>query len=190
MTQLTRSTSISAIEHYLFGKDGNRPDLLRHAFTDDARLDMHVKTSTIAFPSTVQGRDGIADVLSRRFGIQYENVYTFCLGAQPAPDAAVHACKWLVGMTIKASTDVRLGCGDYHWVFSPESGLATHLSITIEHMLECPPEQLRGIMDWLQSQSYPWCDAQKMVETAPSIARIEPVLAYIRDARLTNAVDQ
>lgn len=39
-----------AIENYIFGKDGNRPDLLRHAFSQDASLNVIVQTSTILFP--------------------------------------------------------------------------------------------------------------------------------------------
>lgn len=44
-----------AIENYIFGKDGNRPDLLRHAFSPDATLTMLVQTSTIQFPPTSRG---------------------------------------------------------------------------------------------------------------------------------------
>ncbi|WEL75072.1 hypothetical protein P0D92_23565 [Pseudomonas sp. CBSPAW29] len=66
--------AIKAIENYIFGKDGNRPDLLRYAFSPDATLNMEVQTSAILFPPHVQGRKDIADVLVRDFSLHYENV--------------------------------------------------------------------------------------------------------------------
>ena len=56
-----------AIENYIFGKDGNRPDLLRHAFSQDASLNVIVQTSSILFPPCVHGREAIAEVLVRSF---------------------------------------------------------------------------------------------------------------------------
>ena len=81
-----------AIENYIFGKDGNRPDLLRHAFSQDASLNVIVQTSTILFPPCVHGREAIAEVLVRSFSQQYENVYTFCFGDPPKPEENVHKC--------------------------------------------------------------------------------------------------
>lgn len=77
------NNATKAIEHYIFGKDGNRPDLLRHAFSLDASLNVRVQTSTILFPPCVSGREAIAEVLVRSFSQQYENVYTFCFGDPP-----------------------------------------------------------------------------------------------------------
>ena len=62
-----------AIESYIFGKDGNRPDLLQHAFSPDATLNVLVQTNTILFPPNVQGREDIAEVLVRSFSLQYES---------------------------------------------------------------------------------------------------------------------
>ena len=168
-----------AIENYIFGKDGNRPDLLRNAFSLDATLNVSVQTSSIRFPPNVQGRENIAEVLVRGFSLQYENIYTFCLGAPPKPVANVHRCKWLVGMSTKATGELRVGCGEYHWVFSPQSGLAIQLSIVIEHMLECPPHHMRKIMDWLQGRRYPWCESTDMLGSAPPLSCLQPVLVYI-----------
>lgn len=171
--------AVTAIEHYIFGKDGNRPDLLRHAFTPDATLNMLVRTSSILFPPNVEGREEIANVLVRRFSLQYENVYTFCLDAPPKPEASAHQCKWLVGMSTKATGELRLGCGEYHWVFSPQSGLATRLSITIEHMLECPSLHRQDVMDWLQGLRYPWCKTDEMLVSVPPLDCVAPVMAYV-----------
>ena len=173
------NNATKAIEHYIFGKDGNRPDLLRHAFSLDASLNVRVQTSTILFPPCVSGREAIAEVLVRSFSQQYENVYTFCFGDPPKSEANVHKCKWLVGMSTKATGELRVGCGEYHWVFSPQSGLAIQLSITIEHMLECPSEHRRKIMDWLQGRSYPWCESTDMLDSAPSLNCLQPVLVYV-----------
>jgi hypothetical protein len=168
-----------AIESYIFGKDGNRPDLLRRAFNLDATLNVLVQTSTIVFPPNVQGREDIAKILVRDFSLKYENVYTFCFGAPPKFEANIHKCKWLVGMSIKATGELRVGCGEYHWIFSPQSGLAIQLSITIEHMLECPSQHMRKIMDWLQGRSYPWCESTDMLDSAPPLTCLQPVLAYV-----------
>lgn len=168
-----------AIESYIFGKDGNRPDLLQHAFSLDAALNVLVQRGNVLFPPNVQGREDIAEVLVRSFSLQYENVYTFCLGDAPKPDANVHKCKWLVGMSTKATGELRVGCGEYHWIFSPQNGLATQLSITIEHMLECPSQHMRKIMDWLQGRSYPWCEPTEILDSAPPLTCLQPVLVYV-----------
>ncbi|UVH51853.1 hypothetical protein P0D91_04065 [Pseudomonas sp. CBSPBW29] len=173
--------AIKAIENYIFGKDGNRPDLLRYAFSPDATLNMEVQTSAILFPPHVQGRKDIADVLVRDFSLHYENVYTFCFGAPPKPETSDHKCKWLVGMTTKTTGELRVGCGAYHWVFSPKSGLATQLSITIKTMQECPPQYRREVMDWLQGRNYPWCTSVEMLDSAPSLACLQPILVYVAD---------
>jgi hypothetical protein len=170
-------TPSESIEAYIRAKDGNRPHLLREAFVSKATLEMIVHTGAISFPPRVDGRDGIADVLVRRFGQTYENVYTLCLGEQPAGNAIDHHCKWLVGMSDKATGDLRFGCGMYDWQF--ESGLATHLGITIEQMLVCTAAEVEPVMDWLQQLSYPWCSLEQL-QSAPALASIAGVLDYLR----------
>ncbi|MNR10769.1 hypothetical protein D3C85_1270340 [compost metagenome] len=167
------------IEHYILAKDGNRPDLLRQCFAAHATLEMVVRTGAISFPPTVDGRAGIADILARRFGQTYENVYTFCLGAPPTTGATTHRCKWLVGMSVKATGELRVGCGDYLWRFLPESGLAEHLSITIEHMQACPAQDLEPVMDWLQRLNYPWCLPGDMMAAAPPLGALDQVIEYL-----------
>jgi hypothetical protein len=169
-------TPTQAIEHYILAKDGNRPHLLRQSFARDATLEMIVHTGSISFPPKVEGREGIAEVLVRRFGQTYENVYTFCIGEPPAPDASEHHCKWLVGMSDKTTGDLRFGCGHYDWRFA--SGLASHLSITIEQMLICPAAELEPVMDWLQHVSYPWCSTEQL-QSAPALTSIAGVLEYL-----------
>ena len=169
-----------SIEKYIFAKDANRPDLLRQSFTPDATLEMVVHTGTISFPPQVSGRAGIADVLVRRFGQSYENVYTFCLGEPPSAEAVTHDCKWLVGMSVKETGELRIGCGEYHWCFEPQSGLAEQLRITIEHMQVCPPQELEPVMNWLQSLEYPWCLPNEVIEGAPQISNIAPVIEYLQ----------
>ena len=62
---------------YFRAKDGNRPHLLARVFSPDARLEVRNQTAGIAFPSVTIGREAIAEVLVRRFGQTYENVYSF-----------------------------------------------------------------------------------------------------------------
>ena len=171
-------TPAQAIENYIQAKDGNRPHLLRQAFTSDATLEMRVNTGAIAFPPSVEGRTAIGEVLVSRFGQTFENVYTFCLGALPREEATSHQCKWLVGMSDKATGALRFGCGWYEWQFA--AGLATHLTITIEQMLVCPAAEVEPVMDWLQRLSYPWCPTDQLL-SAPSIDSITGVLNYLKD---------
>lgn len=172
----TPSESIAA---YLHAKDGNRPHLLAQAFTDDALLQVTVHTGAISFPPVSRGRDAIGDVLVRRFGQSYENVYTFCLASPPEADAQVFCCDWLVAMTEKDSRAVRVGCGRYDWCFSPPSCLAESLSITIASMQTLPPLHTDEVMDWVAGLPYPWCSAEEALNAAPALGELGKVLEYI-----------
>jgi hypothetical protein len=92
--------------------------------------------------------------------------------------ALTHSCKWLVGMSVKGTGEVRVGCGQYHWQFDPHTGLATQLTITIEHMQVSPASALEPVMDWLQGLSYPWCRAGDVILHAPQLGSLAPVLEY------------
>lgn len=169
-----------AITTYILAKDGNRPDLLRQAFAPQATLEMIVNTSAISFPSRVEGAAAIAQVLVSRFNQQYENIYTFCLGEPPASGAPAHTCKWLVGMSVKETAEVRVGCGHYHWQFDPVSGLAVQLTIRIEHMQVSTADDVRPVMDWLQGLGYPWCKTGDVIAQAPQLGNIVPVIEYLK----------
>ncbi|AIY41572.1 hypothetical protein LT85_2414 [Collimonas arenae] len=172
----TPSNSILA---YIQAKDGNRPHLISRAFTEDATLSMVVNTGSIAFPPESQGRDTIADLLVRRFGQAYENIYTFCLSVPPKNQEPEFICDWLVVMSEKESRAVRVGCGRYHWFFSQESHLVERLTITIEAMQSLPPQDLDSVMVWASSLPYPWCSAQTALDGAPDLADLSAVLAYL-----------
>ncbi|MFW0754817.1 hypothetical protein ACN1C3_08680 [Pseudomonas sp. H11T01] len=173
------NTAQRSIQQYINAKDGNRPHLLRQAFMPDARLDMVVHTGSISFPPHVEGLGPIGDVLVSRFGQTFENVYTFCLGCPPEPDAKTFRCKWLVAMTDKTSGEVRVGCGLYEWQFSPESGLVERLTITIEYMKTLPATDLHAIMEWVSRLDYPWCRPEELVSKAPDIGALEEVILYV-----------
>ncbi|AMW84249.1 hypothetical protein JFU58_04860 [Pseudomonas sp. TH34] len=172
------NTAQLAIQHYILAKDGNRPHLLSRAFVPEATLDMVVRTGSISFPPHVEGVAGIGDVLVRRFGQTFENVYTFCLGQPPEEGADTYLCKWLVGMSDKNSGEVRVGCGVYEWQFNAEAGLVERLTITIEHMKTLPASDLGSVMSWVSRLSYPWCSPQAAVSEAPDIDGIGEVLQY------------
>jgi hypothetical protein len=182
-------TPSAAIAAYLHAKDGNRPHLLAQAFTDDALLQMTVHTGAISFPPVSRGRDAIADLLVRRFGQCYENIYTFCLASPPDADAQVFYCDWLVAMTEKDSRAVRVGCGRYDWCFTPPSGLAESLSITIASMQTLPASHTDEVMDWVAGLPYPWCPASIALQGAPDIQHLAPVLEYIGRAQMANFPD-
>lgn len=85
-----------------------------------------------------------------------------------------------VGMSVKASGELRIGCGDYLWQFVPGSGLVRHLSITIEDMQVYAAQDLEPVMNWLQSLSYPWCMAQDLVRSAPAVGDLESILKFFK----------
>lgn len=174
----------SLIRTYIRAKDDNRPHLMPHAFAQDATLTMTVKSDAIAFPGRSEGVQAISDVLARRFGQAYDNVYTFCVGdAAPALDARSVVCDWLVGMTDKVSGNVRVGCGSYAWQFADtKQGLRVkELDITIEVMQVLDPRHSPAVMDeWLARLPYPWADAAQVSALAPSLQALAPVLNYLR----------
>ena len=173
------NTPQRSIQQYLNAKDSNRPHVLSQAFAPDAILDMVVRTGTIAFPPHVEGLGPIGDVLVRRFGQTFENVYTFCLGPPPAPQASTHQCQWLVGMSDKNTGEARVGCGVYEWHFNPESALVTRLTITIEHMKVLPATDLDCVMAWVSGLNYPWCGLEELEGDVPDIEGLEEVVRYV-----------
>ena len=172
----TPSNSILA---YIQVKDSNRPHLMARAFTEDATLAMAVNNGAITFPPATAGRNNIADVLVRRFGQTYENIYTFCLAVPPKNQETTFSCDWLVAMTEKESRTVRVGCARYDWFFAEESHLVQRLSITIEAMQTLPPDVLDDVMAWVSVLPYPWCSADAVISGAPAIDGLQEVLAYI-----------
>jgi hypothetical protein len=181
---LINPTVESLIRTYLGAKDDNRPHLIARSFAPDASLRMSVKSDAITFPAQTEGQAAIADVLVRRFGQTYENVYTFCLDAPPSDDTAEsYVCDWLVGMTDKATGSVRVGCGSYVWTFTG-SGQALRvksLEITIEAMEVLAAEHADAVLDdWLGTLPYPWCNGSAALEAAPKLTELAPVLAYLR----------
>lgn len=171
------------IETYLRAKDGNRPHLMAHAFAPDATLHMTVKSDVIAFPACTEGAEAIADVLVRRFGQRYENVYSFYLtGSRPASDATHYGCDWLVGMTDKLDAGVRVGCGSYRWAFGGHDGERRIVSFTIaiESMELLAAETAQRVFDdWLVRLPYPWCTAAQAAEHMPAFAQLAPIRAYL-----------
>jgi len=123
-----------AVRTYILAKDGNRPCLMRQAFSEDIALEMVVKTNAISFPNTAFGLAAVEDILVRRFAVDYENIYTFCLSQPSETDRARFQCHWLVGMSARATGKaLRVGCGLYDWHFN-EDGKVLRLVITIEVM--------------------------------------------------------
>lgn len=175
---------IALLGDYIRAKDENRPHLIAQVFSETACLEMRVKTDAISFPAISQGAATIADVLVRRFNQTYENIYTFYLDRPVAGSAtppAVFACDWLVGMSEKATGNVRVGCGRYEWVFRQDASplRAERLAITIEAMQTLPAASLPHILRWLLALDYPWSSASAVRAFAPKLPLLEPVLDYL-----------
>jgi hypothetical protein len=164
------------VEIYLRAKDENRPYLMERAFAEDAKLEMVVKSGTIAFPPISIGLQTISDVLVRRFAQTYENVHTFCLSAPPPDDQLSFSCNWLVGMSEKDSRSVRVGYGRYDWRFQSQGQrLVDRLAITIERMESLPPSHLASVVEWLSRLPYPWCTAQSALAGIPTHELLHPI---------------
>jgi len=178
------SDATSLIRTYIQAKDENRPHLMARAFAPDATLRMAVKSDAISFPARTEGLQAISDVLVRRFGQAYDNVYTFCVaGTGPEDAAESYRCDWLVGMTTKADGSVRVGCGSYVWQFGRHAAgrLVRELEITIEAMEVLPPELAETVVDgWLSRLPYPWCKASEVHAHAPTLPQLTPVLQYLQ----------
>jgi hypothetical protein len=173
-------TTEALLRDYFHAKDENRPLYMARAFAPDARLRMVLKTQSIAFPSEAVGEPAITDALVRKFGQTYENVFTFYL-ARPVAGAALaeFKCDWLVGMTEKASGNVRVGCGTYEWTFQMQPHLVRELVITIETMETLPAGEAAAVLDWLTALPYPWTGRAAISAGAPAIEALAPVLAYL-----------
>lgn len=168
------------VHTYFRAKDQNRPHLMAQVFAPEARLEMTVKTGAISFPAITDGLASITNVLVRKFGQTYENVYSFCLKRPTPSDRSSFSCDWLVGMSGKEGGQVRMGCGRYDWHFQSEAPyLVDRLHITIEAMQILPGENLESLMTWLADLPYPWSDRSMVVETMPRIPGLEPVIDYL-----------
>lgn len=175
------STPFDAVSNYFYAKDGNRPFLMRRAFTADVELEMVVKTEAISFPSAAKGLTEIEDVLCRRFANDMENVFTFCLSQPTGADRHHFPCHWLVGMSAKNDGPIRVGSGRYDWYFTPDAQcLVRRLIITIDVMQIFPASSIGPIMEWLTALPYPWCAAQKAVEDMPKIDGMAIIEHYIK----------
>jgi hypothetical protein len=178
------SSPSDAVSSYIFAKDGNRPYLMRRAFAADAELETVVKTDAISFPSAAKGVSAIEDILVRRFGLDYENVYTFCLSRPTDPNRRHFPCHWLVGMSARSNGQIRIGCGRYDWYFSPDKACRVEkLVIAIDVMKVFPASELAVTMNWLSSLPYPWCTPGEAVGGLPSIEGIAEIEVYLKQVR-------
>ena len=170
----------SVLRNYFHAKDENRPHLMSKVFARTAALQMHGNTDGISFPAASTGIDEITDVLVRRFGQTYDNVYSYYLDPPPL-QCNQFSCHWLVGMSEKSNGNVRVGCDRYDWTFDESSGLAVRLIVTIEAMQSLAPEQFGPVFDWLGALSYPWSSAAVAAASAPSIEALGAVVQYLRN---------
>jgi hypothetical protein len=171
-------TPRDAIHTYILAKDGNRPFLMKQAFAENAVLETVVKSDAISFPSAVEGLAAIEDVLVRRFCADNENVYTFCL-SRPADTDRHFSCHWLVGMSMKATGQLRIGCGRYDWHFNGQ-GKIEKLVITIDLMKILPPDERDAAIGWLATLPYPWCSPAEALNGAPARDALAEIAQHLK----------
>lgn len=187
MSHRSPSGAVEVLEAYFRAKDGNRPHLAERVFAPDARLEVVNRTSAISFPAVTEGGPAIVDVLVRQFGRSYENVRSFYL-SRPRADATRFSCAWLVGMTARETGEARVGCGRYDWILRPAPWRATQLVITIDAMEVLPAGSASSILAWLASLAYPWSTARAVVNGAPKVEGLAPVLALLCEGTRTRRV--
>lgn len=163
-----------AMAAYFAAKDNNRPHRMAEAFTEDARLQMDVRTTAISFPPVTQGRDAISEVLVREFNQRYEDIYSVCIGEPPGADASEYACAWMVAMADRQSRQLRVGCGRYDWVFAPADGRVGELRIHIACMVLLAPQAQPMVMNWASALPTPWCRLAQVLDAAPALAELQP----------------
>jgi hypothetical protein len=172
-------TPAEAVTAYILAKDGNRPFLMQQAFADDAELEMVVKTDAISFPGAAKGLSAIEDILVRRFGADYENVYTFCLSQPSEADRLRFQCHWMVGMSARSTGQIRVGCGSYDWHFNGE-GKVGKFAISIDLMKVLPGDELGVTMGWLSSLPYPWCSPGRALKGIPPHESFSDIAGYLK----------
>ena len=173
---------LEVVSTYFHAKDGNRPFLMRHAFTEDAQLEMVVKTDAISFPSTASGLPELEEVLVRRIANDFENVYSFGLRQPVETDRHHFTCPWLVAMSARSDGALRVGSGRYDWRFSSDAkGLVERLVITIDVMEILPATELGSVMGWIGALPYPWCRPAEVVNGMPRLDALTPVERYLNE---------
>ena len=178
------STPSDTVRTYILAKDGNRPFLVRRVFAENAELEIVVKTDAISFPSSAKGVSAIEDSLVRRFGLDYENVYTFCLSQPSEANRRHFPCHWLVGMSARNDGQVRIGCGRYDWYFAPDKEChVERLVVAIDVMKILPAANLAASMNWLSSLPYPWCSSDAALRDVPAIEGFAEIEAYVKQVR-------
>src|SRR5205814_9666967 len=96
----------------------------------------------------------------------------------PSDGEADFRCRWLVGMSVKETKSIRVGCGYYDWQFGA-SGLVQHLTITIKTMLILPSNHHRQVMNWLSQLPYPWCPECSAAKAMPSIFELSELRSFL-----------
>jgi hypothetical protein len=175
-------TPAEAVTAYILAKDGNRPFLMKQAFAENVELEMVVKTDTISFPSNASGLSAVEDILVRRFGVDSENIYTFCLSQPPEAVNSRFQCQWLVGMSARATGQIRVGCGGYDWHFN-DDGKVGKLVINIDVMKVLSGSDPNVVMAWLSSLPYPWCSTSQALKAFPANDDLSDIAAYLKQAR-------
>ena len=178
------STPSDVVSTYILAKDRNQPFLMRRAFAENCELEMVVRTDAISFPSSARGLSAIEDILVRRFGLDYENIHTFCLSRPTEANRRHFPCHWLVGMSARSNGLVRIGCGRYDWHFGASDGCHVEkLVIAIDVMKIFPAGELTAATNWLSSLPYPWCTPDEAVRNIPAIDGFAEIETYLKQVR-------
>lgn len=153
------------ISTYIRAKDGNRPWLMKLAFSPDVQLRMKVDNDNIDFPAQASGLTEVTDTLVRNFARENDNVFTFCLNDSLSVQGQQLNCDWVVFMTDRDTGRVRIGWGQYQWDFNNEEmPLIRRLEIRIEQMDLLPALDDDAVFSRICALPYPWLERSTLLE--------------------------
>jgi hypothetical protein len=154
---------LATVVRYARAKDHNKPQLMSRVFTDAASTQINVLDGDVSFPARTTGLSALRDLLVRQFSEQYEDVSTRCCMDSATYSPGVLHCTWLVCLRERSSGTLRIGAGRYQWQFQDvtaktgcDDWLVDHLQIDIDHMQPVDTCRVSGLLDALETLSYPW----------------------------------
>ncbi len=85
-------------------------------------------------------------------------------------------------MSVKATGQLRIGCGRYDWHFN-EDGKVGKLVINIDVMKVLSGTELDAVMCWLSSLPYPWCSSSQALESFPANNDLSEIEAHLKQVQ-------
>jgi len=170
------------LERYVEAKDLTRPHLMQDVYAPGAVLTYSIATDTIAFPSKVEGPEGITNTLVVDFATRFDRCKTFYVCDSVPPQGVSLRVPWLVLMRERAASALRIGKGYYLWEFTqPEPLRVTSMHIHIARMDSIADPQGSLLSAGQAVLPYPWLKPAALRSAFSALADATPTLAFLQD---------